>query len=94
VEALHTIVRVLPDDLYDKVVSGKGHIMPGASVPGGGSGEMQGMHGGHMHGGMPGMPGMEGGQQHGGHEPGSHEHGEKPGPKKGGQAGADHEHHH
>src|SRR5207248_1159124 len=44
VEALHTIVRVLPPDLYDKVVSGKGDIPPGASVPGGGSGAMPGMH--------------------------------------------------
>jgi FtsP/CotA-like multicopper oxidase with cupredoxin domain len=50
VEALHTIVRVLPPDLYDKVVSGKGDISPGASVPGGGSGEMPGMdHKGHQH---------------------------------------------
>jgi manganese oxidase len=38
VEALHTIVRVLPPDLYDKVVSGKGEVAPGASVPGGGRG--------------------------------------------------------
>jgi hypothetical protein len=54
IEALHTIVRVLPPDLYDKVVSGKGEILPGASVPGGGVGEMPGMdhrHGGHDHGG-------------------------------------------
>jgi FtsP/CotA-like multicopper oxidase with cupredoxin domain len=35
VEALHTIVRVLPSDLYDKIVSGKGEVPPGASVPGG-----------------------------------------------------------
>jgi hypothetical protein len=34
VEALHTIVRVLPPELYDKVVSGKGDVEPGASVPG------------------------------------------------------------
>jgi FtsP/CotA-like multicopper oxidase with cupredoxin domain len=52
IEALHTIVRVLPPDLYDKVVSGKGDIPPGASVPGGGAGEMPGMHGGHQHGDM------------------------------------------
>jgi FtsP/CotA-like multicopper oxidase with cupredoxin domain len=39
VEALHTIVRVLPPELYDKVVSGKGDLSPGASVPGGGAGE-------------------------------------------------------
>src|SRR5207302_10147985 len=54
VEALHTIVRVLPPDLYDKVVSGKGDIPPGASVPGGGAGEMPGMQGGHQHGDMGG----------------------------------------
>src|SRR5437016_13022879 len=55
IEALHTIVRVLPPDLYDKVVSGKGDVPPGASVPGGGAGEMPGMdpmHGSHDHGGM------------------------------------------
>ena len=34
VEGLTTIVRVLPPDLYDKVVSGKGDVAPGASVPG------------------------------------------------------------
>jgi FtsP/CotA-like multicopper oxidase with cupredoxin domain len=49
IEALHTIVRVLPPDLYDKVVSSKGDIEPGASVPGGGAGEMPGMHGGPEH---------------------------------------------
>jgi hypothetical protein len=32
IEALHTIVRVLPPELYDKVVSGTGEIEPGASV--------------------------------------------------------------
>jgi FtsP/CotA-like multicopper oxidase with cupredoxin domain len=51
IEALHTIVRVLPPDLYEKVVSGKGDVPPGASVPGGSPGEMPGMHGGHSHGG-------------------------------------------
>jgi hypothetical protein len=49
-EALHTVVRVLPPDLYDRVVSGQGEIPPGASVPGGGPGAMPGMHGGHQHG--------------------------------------------
>jgi FtsP/CotA-like multicopper oxidase with cupredoxin domain len=49
VEALHTVVRVLPPDLYDKVVSGKGDIPPGASVPGGTAGTMPGMHGEHEH---------------------------------------------
>jgi manganese oxidase len=29
-----TVVRVLPPDLYDRVVSGKGEVAPGASVPG------------------------------------------------------------
>jgi hypothetical protein len=68
VEALHTIVRVLPPDLYDQVVSGKGDVPPGASVPGGGPGEMPGMHGGHEHGGMdmPKDEGKSGGQE--GHE--------------------------
>jgi FtsP/CotA-like multicopper oxidase with cupredoxin domain len=44
VEGLMTVVRVLPDELYERVVSGKGDIEPGASVPGAGSGEeTQGM---------------------------------------------------
>ncbi len=47
VEALMTVVRVLPPDLYDKVVSGKGEVEPGASTPGAGPGEMPGGHGGH-----------------------------------------------
>jgi hypothetical protein len=38
VEALMTVVRVLPPDLYDQVVSGKGDVAPGASVPGSGVG--------------------------------------------------------
>src|SRR5262249_33513299 len=71
VEALHTIVRVLPPELYDKVVSGKGEVEPGASVPGGGPGEMPGMHGGH--GGRGGhqhddKPGPKKGGKTGGHE--------------------------
>ena len=36
VEGLTTVIRVLPPDLYDKVVSGKGEVPPGASVFGGG----------------------------------------------------------
>ena len=44
IEALHTIVRVLPPELYDKVVSGKGEVEPGASVPGGGPGKLPGGH--------------------------------------------------
>jgi FtsP/CotA-like multicopper oxidase with cupredoxin domain len=46
VEALMTVVRVLPPDLYDKVVSGKGDVPPGASVPGSGPGMK---HEGHEH---------------------------------------------
>jgi hypothetical protein len=44
VEALHTIVRVLPPELYDKVVSGKGELEPGASVPGVGPDKLPGGH--------------------------------------------------
>jgi hypothetical protein len=46
VEALMTVVRVLPPDLYDKVVSGKRDVPPGASVPGSGAGKD---HKGHEH---------------------------------------------
>ncbi len=68
VEALHTIVRVLPPELYDKVVSGQGQVAPGASVPGGGAGDMPGMkHGEHGK-----MPGMKEGPKKGGHE--GHDH--------------------
>ena len=49
VEGLTTLVRVLPPDLYDKVVSGKGEVPPGASVPGAGPGKASGHDG---HGGM------------------------------------------
>ena len=34
VEALMTVLRVLPDELYEKVVFGNGEVQPGASVPG------------------------------------------------------------
>jgi FtsP/CotA-like multicopper oxidase with cupredoxin domain len=34
VEGLMTVIRVLPPDLYEKVVSGKGEVEAGASVPG------------------------------------------------------------
>ena len=47
VEGLTTLVRVLPPDLYDKVVSGKGEVAPGASVPGAGPGKATGGHEGH-----------------------------------------------
>jgi hypothetical protein len=60
VEALHTIVRVLPPELYDKVVSGKGEVEPGVSVLGAGPGKMPGMKGVHEgHGGGEGdKPGV------------------------------------
>jgi hypothetical protein len=45
VEALMTVLRVLPPDLYDKVLTGKGEVKPGASVPGLKEGEMH--HHGH-----------------------------------------------
>ena len=34
VMGLMTVVRVLPPDLYDKVISGEEEVTPGASVPG------------------------------------------------------------
>lgn len=40
VHGLFTVVRVLPPDLYDKVIAGKEEIPPGASVPGGTAGHM------------------------------------------------------
>jgi hypothetical protein len=46
--AMMTVLRVLPDELYEKVISGEGHVEPGASVPGAGPGEMMGGHGGHQ----------------------------------------------
>ena len=39
VEGLMTVIRVLPPDLYEKVVSGEGHVSPGDSVPGAGAGQ-------------------------------------------------------
>jgi manganese oxidase len=72
VEALHTIVRVLPPELYDKVVSGKGEVEPGASVPGAGPGKKPGMmggHGGHEgHGDMEMGKPKEGGKPAAGHD--------------------------
>jgi hypothetical protein len=51
-QAMMTVVRVLPDDLYEKVVSGQGEIEPGASVPGAGPGQMMDHAGHQMHGGQ------------------------------------------
>jgi hypothetical protein len=44
-QAMMTVLRVLPDDLYEKVISGQGEIEPGASVPGAGPGNAN--HSGH-----------------------------------------------
>jgi FtsP/CotA-like multicopper oxidase with cupredoxin domain len=44
VEGLATVVRVLPPELYDRVMSGKGTVPPGASVPGSGAGKMPDHH--------------------------------------------------
>jgi hypothetical protein len=38
VEAMMTVLRVLPPDLYDAVMSGDEELPPGISVPGGGPG--------------------------------------------------------
>lgn len=51
VEAMMTVVRVLPPDLYDRVISGREEIAPGASVPGAAPGKMPG----HDHERMPGQ---------------------------------------
>ena len=42
VEGLMTVVRVLPPELYEKVVSGKGDVPDGASVPGAKAGAHEG----------------------------------------------------
>jgi hypothetical protein len=62
-QAMMTILRVLPDDLYEKVISGEGHIEPGASVPGAGPGQEMGGHGGHQ---MQNMQ-QDGSTEHAGH---------------------------
>lgn len=50
-QAMMSILRVLPDELYDKVISGKGNVEPGESSPGAGRGESS-EHQGHDMGGM------------------------------------------
>ena len=45
VDGLFTVVRVLPAELYEKVMSGSGDIPPGASVPGSTPGGMMRMKG-------------------------------------------------
>lgn len=61
-QAMMTVLRVLPDELYDKVVGGKEMIEPGASTPGAGPGKALD-HMGHQ---MPTKPG--GHEGHAGHE--------------------------
>jgi hypothetical protein len=51
-QAMMTVLRVLPDELYEKVVSGKGEIEPGASTPGAGPGAEMGHGRGMGHEGM------------------------------------------
>ncbi len=46
VEGLMTVVRILPPDLFDQVMSGRGDVPPGASTPGAGPGPIT-PHGGH-----------------------------------------------
>jgi hypothetical protein len=46
-QAMMTVLRVLPDELYEKVISGEGQIEPGASVPGAGPGKAMD-HSGHQ----------------------------------------------
>jgi hypothetical protein len=53
VQAMMTVLRVLPDELYDRVVFGEGEIEPGSSVPGGGPGEAMDHSGHQTHGGPP-----------------------------------------
>ena len=48
-QAMMTVLRVLPDELYEAVVSGKDDIEPGASVPGAGPGQEMGHEGHGMH---------------------------------------------
>jgi manganese oxidase len=47
VEGLFTVVRILPPDLFEQVMSGQGDVAPGVSIPGGESGPMT--PGGHHH---------------------------------------------
>jgi hypothetical protein len=56
VMAMMTVVRVLPEELYEQVVNGTDPIEPGASVPGGGPGGDMGHSMHHMHGSGPTTP--------------------------------------
>jgi FtsP/CotA-like multicopper oxidase with cupredoxin domain len=88
-QAMMTILRVLPDELYEKVVSGKGKVKPGESTPHAGPGEMMG-HGGHE---MHEAPSKPAGHEM--HEPsiksGAHD---KHKPSSNSQTDGEHEHHH
>ena len=44
IAGLMTVVRILPEDLFEQVASGRGDIPYGASVPGAGGGEEQMQH--------------------------------------------------
>ena len=48
VEGLFTVVRVLPPDLFDQVMSGEGEVPPGSSIPGGTPGRYDPHPGGHL----------------------------------------------
>lgn len=65
-QAMMTILRVLPDDLYDRIVSGNDEIEPGASTPGAGPGTPMG-HGDHTRPGSPSGPMSHDRMPHGAH---------------------------
>lgn len=65
-QAMMTILRVLPDDLYERVVFGIDEIEPGASTPGAGPGVPMGQ-GGHTMPGNPSGPMSHDTMQHGAH---------------------------
>lgn len=81
-QAMMTVLRVLPDELYEKVVGGTARIEPGASTPGAGPGEETG-HMGHE------MGGYEGHEAQSRQE---HEHEESPAPKASKDKRHEHDH--
>jgi hypothetical protein len=48
-QAMMTTLRVLPDELYDKVISGRGQVAPGDSTPHAGPGKPMEQGGHEMH---------------------------------------------
>ncbi|HEY3393402.1 MAG TPA: copper oxidase [Lacipirellulaceae bacterium] len=62
--AMMTVLRVLPDELYEKVVLGRGEVPPGASVPGADPGDEMdhGRH--HIHEGQKSQPSGSEHQEH------------------------------